>query len=176
MNYSKSKFRIFIYLILLGFLIYYFIIGLSGTTNNDSIKFNENENPIAGMLIALSMLFLPIFAIFTYQMLPILFVLFVIISTFLLICYLFSRCRRNRKFKKLCKLIYEDIKKVLKNRIDNCMSESEIINYYSRKYGIDKNEFISKYIKQLIKICKNDNSVKFFTDSTNGKIFWELRN
>jgi hypothetical protein len=76
----------------------------------------------------------------------------------------------------LSKKIFQEIKKILENRMDKSMSENEIIHYFSRKYNIDKEFFVKRYlVKELLKLCEKDKSIKFFTDSENGNLFWELR-
>ena len=53
--------------------------------------------------------------------------------------------------------------------MDKSMSENEIIHYFSRKYNIDKEFFVKRYlVKELLKLCEKDKSIKFFTDSENG--------
>lgn len=57
--------------------------------------------------------------------------------------------------------------------MDKSMSENEIIHYFSRKYNIDKEFFVKRYlVKELLKLCEKDKSIKFFTDSENGNLFW----
>ena len=57
------------------------------------------------------------------------------------------------------------------------MSETEIIEIFSRQYSIEKDIFIKDYMHELNKLRKKDPSFKLFKDWNNeGKkeIFWEL--
>ena len=61
--------------------------------------------------------------------------------------------------------------------MDKSMSENEIIQYFSRKYNIDKEFFVKRFLeKELIKLCEKDKSIKFFTEHETGNLFWELKN
>ena len=86
--------------------------------------------------------------------------------------------KQRREFNKLCKQIIEDIKKDLENKMDKSMSENEIIDKYSKKYNIDKNIFIKKYLKALRELRKKDHSLKLSQNNNKGvtETFWELSN
>ena len=165
---NKSKLRIFILLILGAFLIYYIIKEILHSSNEVSEMF--------GLGLFLASVESSIFAFFSSIFLPILFGFLMVCLPLIIICYLFNRWRRNRKIRKLSKKIFQEIKKILEIRMDKSMSENEIIQYFSRKYNIDKEFFVKRYlVKELLKLCEKDKSIKFFTDSENGNLFWELR-
>ena len=165
---NKSKLRTFILLILGAFLIYYIIKEIL----NSSSEFSE---PF-GSRMFMAGLESSILAFFSTFFLSILFGFLLVCLPLIIICYFFNRWRRNRKIRKLSKKIFQEIKKILENRMDKCMSENEIIHYFSRKYNIDKEFFVKRYlVKELLKLCEKDKSIKFFTDSENGNLFWELR-
>lgn len=86
--------------------------------------------------------------------------------------------KQRREFNKLCKQIIEDIKKDLENKMDKSISENEIIDKYSKKYNIDKNIFIKKYLKALRELRKKDHSLKLSQNNNKGvtETFWELSN
>ena len=165
---NKSKLRIFILLILGAFLIYYIIKEILHSSNEVSEMF--------GLGLFLASVESSIFAFFSSIFLPIIFGFLMVCLPLIIICYLFNRWRRNRKIRKLSKKIFQEIKKILEIRMDKSMSENEIIQYFSRKYNIDKEFFVKRYlVKELLKLCEKDKSIKFFTDSENGNLFWELR-
>ena len=86
--------------------------------------------------------------------------------------------KQKLEFNKLCKQIIEDIKKDLENRMDKSMSENDIVDIYSKKYNIDKNVFIKRYLKELYKIKKKDHSLKLSLNINNKgekEYIWELR-
>ena len=171
---NKSKLRIFIFLILGGFLIYYIIKEFLGSSSDPSRMFGYEDAATDFILGGLGM---GIASFFTASFLPILFGFLMIILPFIIICYLFNRWRRNRKIKKLSKKIFQEIKKILESRMDKSMSENEIIQYFSRKYNIDKEFFVKRFLeKELIKLCEKDKSIKFFTEHETGNLFWELKN
>ena len=96
---------------------------------------------------------------------------------FVFLYHLIFKCKQRRNFKKVCKKIFENIKETIKNKMDKCMSETEIIEIFSRQYSIEKDIFIKDYMHELNKLRKKDPSFKFFKDWNNeGKkeIFWEL--
>ena len=85
--------------------------------------------------------------------------------------------KRKKEFEKLCRQIMEDIKKDLENKKDNSTSEIELINYYSKKYNIDKDTFSKKYFKKLKELRKKDPSLKIsesINDDGEMVILWEL--
>ena len=89
------------------------------------------------------------------------------------------KCCQKRNFKNLCREIFNDIKKILANKIDKCMSENEIIERFSRKYDITINTFYKKYIKEEDKLRKSDGKIKLFEEyNSKGEkeIIWELIN
>ena len=114
----------------------------------------------------------------------ILFIYSVIYQSFSCIkkCFVFfyqliTKYKQRRDFKKICKIIFENIKETIKNKLDKCMSEIEIIEIFSRQYYIEKDIFIKDYMHELNKLRKKDPSFKLFKDWNNeGKkeIFWEL--
>ena len=166
--------RIFIFLILGGFLIYYIIQEFLGSSSDPSRMFGYEDAAADFILGGLGM---GIASFFTASFLPILFGFLMIILPLIIICYLFNRWRRNRKIKKLSKKIFQEIKKILESRMDKSMSENEIIQYFSRKYNIDKEFFVKRFLeKELIKLCEKDKSIKFFTEHETGNLFWELKN
>ena len=79
-----------------------------------------------------------------------------------------------RKFKNLCRKIFEDIKKELKKRESRSMSENEIIFKYSTKYKIKRDSFINEFLEELYQMKKKDNSLKI-KYSENGVSIWKLR-
>ena len=165
---NKSKMRTFILLILGAFLIYYIIKEILHSSNEVSEMF--------GLGLFLASVESSMLAFFSSIFLPILFGFLMVCLPLIIICYLFYRWRRSRKIRKLSKKIFQEIKKILENRMDKSMSENEIIQYFSRKYNIDKEFFVKRYLeKELLKLCEKEKSIKFFTDSENGNLFWELR-
>ena len=85
--------------------------------------------------------------------------------------------KMKREFEKLCKQIIEDIKKDLEKKKDKSMSEVELIDYYSKKYNIDKKTFSKKYFKRLKELRKTDPSLKLsesINESGEIEILWEL--
>ena len=92
-------------------------------------------------------------------------------------CYYIFNCIRRCKFKNSCKKIFADIKKLLKQQINKTLSENEIIENFWIYYSNDEIEFISKYLKELIILSNNDNSIKRFYEYNEKGIketFWEL--
>ena len=86
--------------------------------------------------------------------------------------------KQKFEFNKLCKQIIEDIKKDLENRMDKSMSENDIVDIYSKKYNIDKNVFIKRYLKALYELRKKDHSLKLSLNINNKgekEYIWELR-
>ena len=67
---------------------------------------------------------------------------------FLLIVCLY-KWKSKRSFKTFCHIILEDIKKDLKDKMEQVMSENEIIDKYPKKYDIGRNTFINKHLKEL---------------------------
>ena len=85
--------------------------------------------------------------------------------------------KQKREFEKLCKEIIEDIKKDLEKKKDKAMSEIELIDYYSKKYNIDKKTFSKKYFKRLKELRKTDPCLKLsesINDNGEIEILWEL--
>ena len=165
---NKSKLRTFIFIILGAFLIYYIIKEILDSSSEFSQMF--------GLGMVLAGLESSILAFFSSIFLPILFGFLLVCLPLIIICYLFNRWRKNRKIRKLSKKIFQEIKKILESRMDKSMSENEIIQYFSRKYNIDKEFFVKRYLeKELLKLCEKEKSIKFFTDNKNGNLFWELR-
>ena len=81
------------------------------------------------------------------------------------------------KFKNKCKKIFEDIKKLLKKQMNNTLNENDIIECFWIYYTNDRNEFITKYLKELIILSEKDKSIKRYSDYNNKgnkEIFWEL--
>ena len=81
---------------------------------------------------------------------------------------------KRRKFKNLCRKIFEYIKKKKKKRESRSMSENEIIFKYSTKYKIKRDSFINEFLEELYKLKKKDNSLKI-RYSENGVTIWKLR-
>ena len=80
-------------------------------------------------------------------------------------------------FKNLCKKIIEDIKDDLRSRPSDkngrrTISEKDIKAKYSKKYNIDYNTFVKKYLQELKKMRSDDHSLKEYP--VQGEIFWEL--
>ena len=96
---------------------------------------------------------------------------------FIFFYHLLFKCKQRSDFKKLCKKIFENIKETIKNKMDKCMCESEIIEIFSKQYFIEKDIFIKDYMHELNELRKKDPSFKLFKDwNSDGKkeIFWEL--
>ena len=99
-----------------------------------------------------------------------------------IISYMTYKYAKRNKFKKTCKKIIEDIKNDLRNSPkDNygrkSMPESEIISKYSKKYKIDFNVFIKKYLKQIKKLREKEHSLKIVPKTGEQGIvisLWEL--
>ena len=43
------------------------------------------------------------------------------------------------------------------------ISENDIITKYTRKYNLDRNTFVKKYLKELYLLRKNENSLKIIS-------------
>ena len=87
------------------------------------------------------------------------------------------KLKKKREFEKLCKQIMEDIKKDLDKKKDKSMNEVELIDYYSKKYNIDKKTFSIKYFKRLKELRKTEPSLKLsesINESGEIEILWEL--
>ena len=87
--------------------------------------------------------------------------------------------KKWRNFHKLCKEIIEDIKKELENKKNKSWNQKEIVDYYSKKYNIDKNTFLKKYLIQLDNLRKKDHALKLSSNiNSKGEIetLWELSN
>ena len=98
-------------------------------------------------------------------------------NCFVFFYQLINKYKQRSDFKKICKIIFENIKETIKNKIDKCMSESEIIEIFSKQYFIEKYIFIKNYMHELNKLRKKDPSFKLFkyTNSEGKKeFFWEL--
>ena len=91
--------------------------------------------------------------------------------------FVIYRFYRKREFKKICQQIIGDIKKKLEDKMDKSMKENEIVDYYSKKYNIDKNTFLKKYLKELYELRKKDHTLKL-SQNINSKgekeTIWEL--
>ena len=87
--------------------------------------------------------------------------------------------KKWRNFHKLCKEIIKDIKKELENKKNKSWNQKEIVDYYSKKYNIDKNTFLKKYLIQLDNLRKKDHALKLSSNiNSKGEIetLWELSN
>ena len=61
--------------------------------------------------------------------------------------------------------------------MNNTLNENDIIECFWIYYTNDRNEFITKYLKEFIILSENDNSIKRCSDYNNNgnkEIFWEL--
>ena len=59
----------------------------------------------------------------------------------------------------------------------NTLNENDIIECFWIYYTNDRNEFITKYLKELIILSENDNSIRRYSDYNNKgskEMFWEL--
>ena len=89
---------------------------------------------------------------------------YITIPLILLSLYIYHY-KKKSQFEKVCKDIIEDIKKYLRtappDRNGNrTITRDEIINRYTRKYNIDRNIFIKKYLKELDSLRKKDHALK----------------
>ena len=61
--------------------------------------------------------------------------------------------------------------------MNKTLSENDIIAYFWVYYCKDENEFVTKYLKELIILSNKDNSIKRYKDYNDNGIretFWEL--
>ena len=175
---NKSKYGLYISLILLGFLFFYITIKI--IHNLDSIE--EEVSDIIG-LITVSLFGSSVILVYFFgaiisilQLIVLCFILFHLGYRPYCFCCL-CNCIGRYKFKNKCKKIFEDIKKLLKKQMNNTLTENDIIECFWIYYSNDRNEFITKYLKELILLSENDNSVKRYSDYNdkgNKEIFWEL--
>ena len=94
-----------------------------------------------------------------------------------ILSFVIYKAKERFEFKKICKQIIEDVKRDLENKMDKTMSENEIIDTYSKKYNIDKNIFMKKYLKELRNLRKKDHTLKL-SQNLNSKgefeTYWDL--
>ena len=61
--------------------------------------------------------------------------------------------------------------------MNNTLNENDIIESFWIYYTNDRNEFITKYLKELIILSEKDKSIKRYSEYNNKgnkEIFWEL--
>ena len=95
-----------------------------------------------------------------------------------IISYIAYTFNKKYEFKNIFKKIIEDIKRDLRNMpLDEngrkSMSEKDIILKYSKKYKIEYNIFVRKYLKELNNLRKKDHSLKQ-SQMVDNQIRWEL--
>ena len=93
------------------------------------------------------------------------------------ISFIAYKIKEKIDFKNLCKKIIEDIKDDLRigpsdKNGRRTISEKDIKAKYSKKYNIDYNTFVKKYLQELKKMRSDDHSLKEYP--VQGEIFWEL--
>lgn len=175
---NKSKLRTFICLILLGFFLYYLIHSIIYNLDDIKLLFDQVMGIIAVSFFGSSM-FLMVFTWILMSLLPLIICCLIMycLGINCCCCCCICNCIGRCKFNSQCKKILEDIKKLLKKQMNKTLSENDIIEYFWVYYCKDENEFITKYLKELIILSNNDNSIKRYKDyNENGirETFWEL--
>jgi len=157
---NKNYIDLMLYILLLitaGFLIYFvlkiiFRVGNTFTQAvTQTVQVVANPRRLLRDLIfgLIKSILMGIFLEYAYVTLPMAIISFLII-----------KFKQRREFKKLCQQIIEEIKKDLENSENKSINENEIIDKYSKKYNIDKNTFLKKYLKELYRLRKDDHSLK----------------
>ena len=175
---NKNYIDLLLYILLViisGFLIYFIFKIMFRVSNtftegvSNTIRIVANPKKLLRDLIGgiIKSILMSIFYDYIFITLP--------MTIFSIVIY---SLKQKLEFNKLCKQIIDDIKKDLENRMDKSMSENNIIDIYSKKYNIDKNVFIKKYLKALYELRRKDHSLKLsqnFNDKGEKEYIWELR-
>ena len=175
-NKNNIELLLYILFLIIGGLLIYFVLKIIFRVSNtltegvtQTVRIVTNPRRLFRELIwgLIKSILMGILYEYIYMTLPLAILSFVIYML-----------KQRREFNKLCKQIIEDIKKDLENKMDKSISENEIIDKYSKKYNIDKNIFIKKYLKALRELRKKDHSLKLSQNNNKGvtETFWELSN
>ena len=175
-NKNNIELLLYILFLIIGGLLIYFVLKIIFRVSNtltegvtQTVRIVTNPRRLFRELIwgLIKSILMGILYEYIYITLPLAILSFVI-----------YKLKQRREFNKLCKQIIEDIKKDLENKMDKSISENEIIDKYSKKYNIDKNIFIKKYLKALRELRKKDHSLKLSQNNNKGvtETFWELSN
>ena len=175
-NKNNIELLLYILFLIIGGLLIYFVLKIIFRVSNtltegvtQTVRIVTNPRRLFRELIwgLIKSILMGILYEYIYMTLPLAILSFVI-----------YKLKQRREFNKLCKQIIEDIKKDLENKMDKSISENEIIDKYSKKYNIDKNIFIKKYLKALRELRKKDHSLKLSQNNNKGvtETFWELSN
>lgn len=174
-NLSTKKIILQIMLSLLALLFFYLIFH-SHTIRDSFLTQNQS---LIDLISSMIILFIIIFVIVLFNSPKfILSLIFTFIkNSWILFFYLICKCKKKNEFKLLSLKMFEDIKEILKNKSDRCMSENEIIFLISRKYFIDKETIILDYLQELNQLRIKDGSIKLFQDYNNKgdrETYWEF--
>ena len=183
---EKLKCRTIIFRVIICIIIIYIGVFLFYPIDTNRVNFTNqlgDQEIFGGINSIAGIIFLLLITPFLLVNLPTIILICFIYTLFVLSIFFFwymvYKCCQKRDFKNLCREIFNDIKKILANKIDKCMSENEIIERFSRKYDITINTFYKKYIKELDKLRKSDGKIKLFEEyNSKGEkeIIWELIN
>jgi hypothetical protein len=163
--------------IVLSLLVICLIIGLLKLidANRDSISDFFSELGNRGFVQAISGFFSSVFfGAFNY---------FYITIPLLILIFLFVLAIKQYLFSKRCKEIFNKIMNDLRNGTtrsgNRYLSYDDMYRDYAEKYGISKEEFRKKYIKELESLRRKKNGMRKFNQKDNNGndiIFWEYDN
>ncbi len=77
-----------------------------------------------------------------------------------IISFVIYKYKKKYEFKQLCKKIIKEIQEEVNKRKNKSITESEIIDIFSKKYKIDKDIFIKKHYKELCALRKKEPILK----------------